>query len=360
MIKIGDRVRFLNAVGGGVVTRILKKDLVEVLDADGFEIPVLAKECVVVEEVNRMNFPAQPNKPKMEITTHQPAAQQEQAPVLPKTEEWQEEEDTDYGNQLSLYIAFVPSNLKNLFNSSYDIFLINDSNYSLLFSYATSNHKNDIIGHEQSELFPNTKLFLETVEKEELNKIQQLIVQAVAFKKKGSYALKPTLDFAIKLPLSDLGKLHCFTENDFFEEYALIIPLIEKDLPATFIKPSADEIRNAMMQKDIPEPTKNKPEKSRPRISPIIEVDLHINQLLDSTAGMDNGTMLRYQLDKFRETLEQYKDKKGQKIVFIHGKGEGVLRNEILKEVKTYHKSYNFQDASFREYGFGATMITIH
>ncbi len=52
-IKIGDTVRFLNATGGGKVTKIEQKNnLVYVEDADGFEIPVLAQECVVVGAVN--------------------------------------------------------------------------------------------------------------------------------------------------------------------------------------------------------------------------------------------------------------------------------------------------------------------
>ncbi len=64
MIKIGDTVRFLNDVGGGKITKIeTKKNLVYVEDKDGFEIPVLANECVVVGEVNQnTNFPRPPKK----------------------------------------------------------------------------------------------------------------------------------------------------------------------------------------------------------------------------------------------------------------------------------------------------------
>ncbi|MPN20443.1 hypothetical protein SDC9_167822 [bioreactor metagenome] len=91
----------------------------------------------------------------------------------------------------------------------------------------------------------------------------------------------------------------------------------------------------------------------------MIEVDLHINELLDSTTGLSNADMLQVQLDKFHAVIEENKNRKGQKIVFIHGKGEGVLRKELEKLLKTRYKSYYFQDASFREYGFGATMVTI-
>ena len=48
-IKVGDRVRFLNSVGGGIVKKIVSKELVEVEDEDGFDIPTLISECVVVE-----------------------------------------------------------------------------------------------------------------------------------------------------------------------------------------------------------------------------------------------------------------------------------------------------------------------
>lgn len=41
-------------------------------------------------------------------------------------------------------------------------------------------------------------------------------------------------------------------------------------------------------------------------------------------------------------------------------RGEGVLRSELLKELKRAYKGCTYQDASFREYGFGATMVTIH
>jgi dsDNA-specific endonuclease/ATPase MutS2 len=58
--------------------------------------------------------------------------------------------------------------------------------------------------------------------------------------------------------------------------------------------------------------------------------------------------------------MGKYLKKKGQKIVFIHGKGEGVLRNAIIKELKSKYKTCTHQDASFQEYGFGATMVTIH
>ena len=90
-----------------------------------------------------------------------------------------------------------------------------------------------------------------------------------------------------------------------------------------------------------------------------IVVDLHANEVLETTAGMTAGDILEYQMGIFHATLEQYKNKNRQKIVFIHGKGEGVLRRTIIRELNYRYKKYQFQDASFREYGYGATQVTI-
>lgn len=91
----------------------------------------------------------------------------------------------------------------------------------------------------------------------------------------------------------------------------------------------------------------------------LLVVDLHANELLDSTAGMSATDILNYQLKKFRDTLAEYANKKGQKIIFIHGKGEGVLRRALINDLNYRYKKYPYQDASFQEYGYGATQVTI-
>jgi dsDNA-specific endonuclease/ATPase MutS2 len=91
----------------------------------------------------------------------------------------------------------------------------------------------------------------------------------------------------------------------------------------------------------------------------ILEVDLHATALLETTVGMDNTAILKYQMEKFNEAMKAVLRKKGQRIVFIHGKGDGVLRKAILTELKTKYPACRWQDASFKEYGYGATMVTV-
>lgn len=152
-------------------------------------------------------------------------------------------------------------------------------------------------------------------------------------------------------------------ENDFFDEEAIICPIVRGDLPEREMLVSASDIQTAMQHKERKEqhkaPQTQSIVKKKEANSSILEVDLHIDELLDDTTGMSNTDMLNYQLDKFREVMDRYAHNTGQKIIFIHGKGEGVLRKAIEKELNTRYKQHYYQDASFREYGFGATMVTI-
>ena len=91
----------------------------------------------------------------------------------------------------------------------------------------------------------------------------------------------------------------------------------------------------------------------------IIEVDLHAHSLLDNMDGLKASDIKEYQMKTFRETMERFKKDIGRQIVFIHGNGDGVLRQAILTELKYTYKHCQHQDASFQKYGFGATMVII-
>ena len=57
--------------------------------------------------------------------------------------------------------------------------------------------------------------------------------------------------------------------------------------------------------------------------------------------------------------MEANTKNKGRRIVFIHGVGNGTLKTELRKQLERKYKGINYQDASFREYGYGATMVII-
>ena len=88
-----------------------------------------------------------------------------------------------------------------------------------------------------------------------------------------------------------------------------------------------------------------------------MEVDLHINQLVESTRNMDNFDMLNLQLDTAKHKVEYAIKKRISKIVFIHGVGEGVLKSELLRLLDRYPVKY--YDASYQQYGSGATEVYV-
>ena len=90
----------------------------------------------------------------------------------------------------------------------------------------------------------------------------------------------------------------------------------------------------------------------------ILEVDLHINQLIKSTKGMDNFEMLSLQLETAKRKIEYAISKRISKIIFIHGVGEGVLKSELHYLFGRY--PVRFYDASYKKYGLGATEVYIY
>lgn len=90
-----------------------------------------------------------------------------------------------------------------------------------------------------------------------------------------------------------------------------------------------------------------------------IEVDLHIHELTDKSKHMSNLDMLNLQLDTARHRLESAIKNNQKKIVFIHGVGEGVLKQELDTLFRRYDQ-IDFYDADFKIYGFGATEVYIY
>lgn len=348
-MKVGDKVRFLSEVGGGIVRGFQGKDIALVEGEDGFEIPMLIRECVVVQ-TDDYNIPL---KSVAKPAVPEPEEEEEDKPVTYRAPEIR-------GNDvLNVFLAYVPQDVKAISSTDFDAYLVNDSNYFIDYLYLSAENKSWTL-RSRGTVKPNMKMHLEEFTKADLNGMEHVAVQLLAYKDDRSFLLKQAVCQEIRIDIVKFYKLHTFQSSDFFEEPALIYDIVKDDEAVKQVFVSADDIKQALLQKnntDIP----GKIQKKQHQVvkNNLVEVDLHIHELLDDTTGMGNAEMLDYQMDVFRKTLDEYKDKKGQKIVFIHGKGDGVLRRAILDELKRKYKTYRSQDASFREYGFGATMITI-
>ena len=362
-MQIGDKVRFLFETGGGIVKGFQGKDIVLVEDENGFSIPMLIRECVVID-TNEYNFEKKTVAPKKE-ESKKPA----KTTVTPlRDEEDDFEPEVTYrpmerreGEKLNVALAFVPVDIKQISTTIFETYLVNDSNYYLSYLYASPTAGGMKL-RAQGIIEPNTKLFIEEFGREQLGELERVNLQLISFKEEKNYMKKPAVDVELRIDTVKFYKLHTFSpDSPFFDEPALIYDIVRDDRPVRQVYVEADDLKEALLQK--------KKEDSRPRHTPqparkqkadnTVEVDLHIHELLDNTNGMSNGDMLNYQLDVFRKTMDEYRGKKNQRLVFIHGKGEGVLRNALLKELKSKYGSCISQDASFREYGFGALLIII-
>lgn len=362
-MKIGDKVRFLSEVGGGVVTGFQDKNTVLVQDADGFDIPMLIRECVVIDtddyniaKVNTGTFDKGKLKGQKAAAVNRNEEEEDDRPVtfIPKPTERKE------GEKLNVFLAFVPMNPKEMTTTAFEAYLVNDSNYFVNFLYMSAEGANWKVRF-QGTVEPNTKLFMEEFDRSMLNGLERVCVQCMAYKQDKTFMMKPVAQVELRVDTVKFYKLHTFCDSDFFEEPSLIYDIVKDDVPVHQVFVNAEQLQEALLKKTSEERSEPRPARKleQPK-NQILEIDLHINELLDNTNGLSNKEMLDCQMKEFRRVMDENLKNKGRKIVFIHGKGEGVLRNELIKELKRIYKNCTYQDASFREYGFGATMVTVH
>ena len=305
MPKIGDRVRFLNTTGGGIIKRI--EGNIAYVDDDGFETPTLLRECVVVAEA-------------AETARKVAATQEAVSAAAPMTPE-------------KAASAPLPDETPEGWKTRY-----------------------------AGVVEPNIQVFLEEIEGTELPQMDRVAVQMIAFKMEREFRLKSPVAIETPLDTTKFFKLHCFRQCPYFDKDVIAIELVRDDVVRQRSVIDSSRIEEGIKAKKAADRQAKRPvvkHKREQRKGEIIEVDLHVGELLDTTAGLTPADILNLQIDEFRKVMDANLRNKGQKIVFIHGKGEGVLRNALMKELNHRYKGHRVQDASFREYGFGATQVTI-
>jgi len=130
-------------------------------------------------------------------------------------------------------------------------------------------------------------------------------------------------------------------------------------IEATGIKVSNYEVAQIKSEKAQPSKKKINVPKPKERNAPKMEVDLHIHQLVKSSKGMSNHEMLNLQLETAKRQLQFAMRKRIQKVVFIHGIGAGVLKEELAYLFRRYD-NLKFYDADYQKYGSGATEVYLY
>ena len=404
-MKIGDKVQFLSDIGGGTIAGFQGKDIALVEDEDGFQIPTPISDLVVMSSGDEYSSSksvqkksgvedsvesADPDTFNMSVKAKINAFS---ADAIEDEEEYDaadreitykaKVEERKGGNVLNLYYAFVPEDVKNFSKSTFACYLINDSNYYVHYLYMSIEGQSFKLRGE-GELEPNTKIYIESFAPDQLNEIDRVRFQLLSFKRDKDFVAKPVCDVQFRIDKVKFYKLHTFQPSEFFDEPALLYPVVKNDDVAQLkpveadkliyveednsnaVKPKKGNLNNVSVNeqaynklKGLEKLNTSKHAQSKKSNDDVLVVDLHADKLLETTVGMGTADILNYQLDFFRRTLEENKHNKGRRIVFIHGKGEGVLRHAIVNELRYRYKNYPYQDASFQEYGYGATQVTI-
>ena len=350
MYKLGDKVKFLNDVGGGTITKIVSKNLVHVENEDGFELPVLISEIIL--DASQAAAEAKP-KPRQPVAEKAAGPGQSRGPE--RTFDTEEPAVMIEGNdEPKFFLAFLPENSRNPLEGQTKIYLINDSNFFLLYHYCHFDG-NTYQTQEAGKLEPNTKLLLGSISQAEITGLPDFCFQLIYYREK-SNSLEQPVTRKVNVNPVKFYKSGSFSKSDFFRENVLLYKLNETVLDKALEELTEKQVRQVIRQKEPARRTEPK------RVVPeeMVEVDLHIHELIDDTTGLSNKEMLDLQLKKFNEEMETaMASNTVKKIVFIHGLGNGTLKQELRRELSLKYKKYPFQDASFQEYGYGATMVIL-
>lgn len=326
-MNIGDKVRMLRAKEQGVITRFLSGNQVEVEIEDGFRIPVMRSELVVVSPLENERLV----KPSGAILP-----QKNTAPAI-------------LSNQ-GLYLAFIPQN-----DREYAIHLVNNTDWELPF----------MIAEERGSLVNGLHNgVLRAKSQQKLNEIYlfsafedwpTFLVQVIWYRA-GRNSFRPPL----------IKRIRCRAQT--FHTSKTTVPVLnqpghlyqldnEKEPvaePSTPIAVKPDQLKTEMLKPKQESATG--PSFQRPSTV----VDLHVEALLPKGQGnRSNAELLELQLQTFEKTLENAIASGMAEITFIHGVGSGTLRTEIHRRLAKHPHIRFFEDAQKQKFGYGATKVTI-
>ncbi len=414
-IKVGDTIRYLNASGGGVVKRI-ERGVAWVEGPDGFELPTPIHECVVVDSRDTFVPAYKPPVVKRQEPAVQPPAKPDKSSTptaTPATPEVVDSADQDLsfvaplskgpwfdrsgGEQLQVHVAYLPVSYEHFGQSPYETYLINESNYHLLFTYSTTTSAGGYKLRSAGVLEPDMRVLVEEFDASEINDHAVSHFQFVAYKPERTYRSMPPVERQVRMDVVKLVKRHSFRENPFFDEDALVIPVLEaydgtQQAPAEEPLPmpsrsgalpqrAIERAEQATATQKAPQKAPQKPTKkstakpkseakrpdtpAAPQAAPatpeqtIEKVGLEAERILPNATGMTPHEVLLYQLKNFRRELDKRLDRRGSKVIFIHGAGQGVLHQLIINRIEQDYPMVQYRDVTFDGFPMGAIEVTI-
>lgn len=339
----GDRVRFLNDVGGGVIVEVLDANTYLVRDSAGFEIPTAGGELLLDLPMGRTR--SAPRQEQAEASPSVPAKPQQQLPLRTAT-----------SDGLGLHVGFQAEDEKDPAVGPYRVYIINASPYTC---YATLGRME---GAQTATFFagrvePNAARQVKRLAVWELEGYRLLLLQAIYYSDGPCRLPQPEVAELEVNPVR-FGRPGAFQENLFLPCSLLLISVRDTQREALLHSLVAERVEQAKRGKN--DARKPQPVKSGGGGEEVV-IDLHMHVLTDrDDTGVSAQDILAYQMRRFDHAMQDaLASPQVRRLVAIHGVGNGRLRHEVVSSLRRNYPQCSYQDASFKEYGYGATMVLL-
>lgn len=339
-MNVGDKVRLLTDNEEGVISKIIDEKTVEVEIEDGFQIPVLKGEVVIISKSEARYF----GNDSAGAIGNQESPSSQAAKGEATSGKGRTSKFRAVLSAKGIYLAFVPLNDENV-----AVYLVNNTDYTLPYSVAEEKVR-DLHGVDAGVLQAGGHKKLKERTLSSFEKWPDIIIQWL-FHRHGIFSMKQPTFKRFKAKASTFYRNK--RRTPILEKEAYLFQ-IDQDKAVKDVSP--DQIKEAMMA----------PKPSLPQAEPTTFggpqetlVDLHIEALVASTKGMSNGEMMEVQLRRFDEALDRAIAQGNDHITFIHGVGNGTLRDVIHKRLSNIDHIRHFEDAMKEKFGFGATRVQI-
>ena len=352
--QIGDKVNFLNSTGGGTVKRIIDTRMVEVTIEDGFDIPVLMSDLV-------LDFRSQQDRRQQVVDNAQKEIQQKQIVEEKEMDDARKSSLRRFGRNAEedgLYLAFVPQDQQWLLTGLLDVVLVNNTPADALYSFNIK-EEGKYISVDYGSIAPHSKVVIESISREDIEYWCEGYIQVILSQEEADFIYRP-LHAPFSFRSSRFFKDGSYVESGVLGEKALMIKLTSllalKETETDLAKMMKDGDKKTVAAQKL---VKEKAAIDRHQTAPgEAIVDLHIGELVDNILGMSSNDMFRTQMNYFKKMLESAITNEYDKVTFIHGVGNGVLKNAIIEELKHYDNTSN-RMASIMKFGVGAIDVMI-
>ena len=352
--QVGDKVNFLNSTGGGTVKKIIDTRMVEVTLEDGFDIPVLMSDLV-------LDYRSQQDRRQQVVDNAQKEIQQKQIIEEKENDDARKSALRRFGRNAEeegMYLAFVPQDQQWLLTGLLDVVLVNNTPADALYSFNIK-EEGKYISVDYGSIAPHSKVVIESISREDIEYWCEGYIQVILSQEEADFIYRP-LHAPFSFRSSRFFKDGSYMESGVLGEKAVMIKLTSllalKETETDLAKMMKDGDKKTVTAQKL---VKEKAAIDRHQTAPgEAIVDLHIGELVDNILGMSSNDMFRTQMNYFKKMLESAITNEYDKVTFIHGVGNGVLKNAIIEELKHYDNTSN-RMASIVKFGVGAIDVMI-